>query len=85
MRQGLLRAGHGLADKRCALALQGHRARFQHFAAQSRFTRGERFVYQPIPSREFDETLEQVKRWNLDQYLKEKNFEKLVYRAPATV
>ena len=51
----------------------------------SRFTRGERFVYQPIPQREFDETLEQVKRWNLDQYLKEKNFEKLVYRAPATV
>jgi NitT/TauT family transport system substrate-binding protein len=51
----------------------------------SRFARGERFVYQPIPSREFDETLEQVKRWNLDQYLKEKSFEKLVYRAPATV
>jgi NitT/TauT family transport system substrate-binding protein len=51
----------------------------------SRFTRGERFVYQPIPQREFDETLEQVKRWNLDQYLKEKSFEKLVYRAPAAV
>jgi NitT/TauT family transport system substrate-binding protein len=51
----------------------------------SRFTRGERFVYQPIPRREFDETLEQVKRWNLDQYLKEKSFDKLVYRAPATV
>jgi len=51
----------------------------------SRFTRGERFVYQPIPQREFDQTLEQVKRWNLDQYLKEKSFEKLVYRAPATV
>ena len=51
----------------------------------SRFTRGERFVYQPIPQREFDETLEQVKRWNLDQYLKEKSFDKLVYRAPASV
>ena len=51
----------------------------------SRFTRGERFVYQPIPQREFDQTLEQVKRWNLDQYLKEKSFEKLAYRAPATV
>jgi len=49
----------------------------------SRFTRGERFVYQPIPRREFDETLEQVKRWELDQYLKEKSFEKLVYRVPA--
>ena len=49
----------------------------------SRFSRGERFVYQPIPSKEFDETLEQVKRWNLDQYLKEKSFDKLVYRVPA--
>ncbi len=49
----------------------------------SKFTRGERFVYQPIPKREFDETLEQVKRWNLDQYLKERKFENLVYRAPA--
>jgi NitT/TauT family transport system substrate-binding protein len=49
----------------------------------SRFSRGEHFVYQPIPKREFDETLEQVERWNLDQYLKERSFEKLVYRAPA--
>ena len=49
----------------------------------SQFTRGERFVYQPIPQREFDETLEQVKRWDLDQFLKERTFEKLVYRAPA--
>jgi len=45
-----------------------------------RFTRGERFVYQPIPRAEFDETLEQVKRWDLDQHLKEKSFEKLAYR-----
>jgi NitT/TauT family transport system substrate-binding protein len=51
----------------------------------SRFTRGEYFVYQPIAQREFDETLVQVKRWDLDQYLKEKDFEKLVYRAPAAV
>jgi hypothetical protein len=50
----------------------------------SNFTRGERFVYQPLPQREFDETMEQVKRWELDQFLKEKNFDKLVYRAPAT-
>jgi len=49
----------------------------------SKFTRGERFVYQPIPRQEFDETLEQVKRWELDQYLKEKSFEKLTYRVPA--
>jgi len=51
----------------------------------SKFTRGEHFVYQPLPQGEFDQTLEQVKRWNLDQYLKEKSFDKLVYRAPATV
>jgi ABC-type nitrate/sulfonate/bicarbonate transport system substrate-binding protein len=49
----------------------------------SRFTRGERFVYQPIPREEFDQTLEQVKRWELDQYLKERSFDKLVYRVPA--
>ena len=49
----------------------------------SKFTRGERFVYQPIPRQEFDETLEQVKRWELDQYLKEESFEKLTYRVPA--
>jgi NitT/TauT family transport system substrate-binding protein len=49
----------------------------------SRFTRGERFVYRPIPRSEFDQTLEQVKRWNLDQYLKERSFDRLVYRAPA--
>ncbi|HSA89595.1 MAG TPA: hypothetical protein VLF42_06805 [Burkholderiales bacterium] len=46
----------------------------------SRFTRGERFVLEPIPRAEFDETLAQVKRWNLDQYLKERSFEKLTYR-----
>ena len=46
----------------------------------SKFTRGERFVYQPIPRQEFDQTLEQVKRWNLDQYLKEKSFDRLTYR-----
>jgi ABC-type nitrate/sulfonate/bicarbonate transport system substrate-binding protein len=46
----------------------------------AKFTRGERFVYQPIPRAEFDETLEQVQRWNLDQYLKETSFDKLTYR-----
>jgi NitT/TauT family transport system substrate-binding protein len=43
----------------------------------SRFGRGERFVYRPIPRSEFDEVLEQVKRWGLDQYLKDKTFEHL--------
>ena len=46
----------------------------------SRFTRGERFVFKPIPRTEFDETLAQVKRWQLDQYLNEKSFDKLTYR-----
>jgi ABC-type nitrate/sulfonate/bicarbonate transport system substrate-binding protein len=46
----------------------------------ARFTRGERFVFKPIPQAEFDQTLEQVKRWDLGQYLKEKSFEKLTYR-----
>ena len=44
----------------------------------TRFGRGERFVYRPIPRAEFDEVLEQVKRWGLDQYLKDKSFENLV-------
>src|SRR5947207_4296865 len=37
----------------------------------SKFTRGERFVYQPLPREDFDMTMEQVKRWKLDDYLKE--------------
>jgi NitT/TauT family transport system substrate-binding protein len=44
------------------------------------FTRGERFVYQPITQEEFDEVLRQVERWGLDQYLKDRSFEALVYR-----
>jgi hypothetical protein len=46
-----------------------------------RFSRGERFVYQSIPRAEFDGVFEQVKRWGLDQYLNERSFENLVYRA----
>ena len=46
----------------------------------AQFTRGERFVYKPIPQSEFDETLAQVKRWDLDQHLKERRFDKLVYQ-----
>ena len=49
----------------------------------AKFTRGERFIYQPIPRAEFEETLAQVERWHLDEYLKEKSFDKLVYRVPA--
>jgi NitT/TauT family transport system substrate-binding protein len=43
----------------------------------TRFGRGERFVYQTMPRSEFDEVMMQVKRWGLDQYLKDKNFENL--------
>jgi hypothetical protein len=45
----------------------------------TRFGRGERFVYQAIPRAEFDDTLAQVKRWGLDQYLKDRSFEGLSY------
>ncbi len=47
----------------------------------SRFGRGERFVYEPIPRTEFDEVMNQVKRWGLDQFLKGHAFDSLVYRA----
>jgi NitT/TauT family transport system substrate-binding protein len=45
----------------------------------TRFGRGERFVYQAIPQSEFDDTLAQVKRWGLDQYLKDRSFDSLSY------
>jgi NitT/TauT family transport system substrate-binding protein len=43
----------------------------------TRFGRGERFVYEPIPRSEFDEVMDQVKRWGLDQYLGNREFENL--------
>jgi len=43
----------------------------------TRFGRGERFVYETIPYAEFDEVMDQVKRWGLDDYLKDKSFENL--------
>lgn len=47
----------------------------------TRFGRGERFVYQPVPREEFDEVMAQVKRWGLDDYLKERSFDKLAFSA----
>jgi ABC-type nitrate/sulfonate/bicarbonate transport system substrate-binding protein len=47
----------------------------------SKFGRGERFVYQALPQAEFDDTLDQVKRWGLDQYLKDRSFEALSFAA----
>src|SRR5499427_635596 len=46
----------------------------------AKFGRGERFVYKAIPRAEFDEVMDQVKRWGLDQYLKDKSFENLAAR-----
>ena len=45
----------------------------------SKFTRGERFVFKPMPRTEFDEVMVQVNRWGLDDHLKEKSFDKLTY------
>ena len=45
----------------------------------SKFGRGERFVYQALAREEFAETLQQVKRWGLDQHLKERSFDRLNY------
>jgi NitT/TauT family transport system substrate-binding protein len=47
----------------------------------SKFGRGERFVYQPIPRQEFDEVLDQVTRWGLDDFLKDRSFDALSYPA----
>ena len=45
----------------------------------SKFTRGERFVFQSLPRAEFDEVFRQVERWGLDDHLKERSFERLTY------
>ena len=50
----------------------------------TRFTRGERFVYRPIKRQEFDEVLAQVERWGLDEYLKDRSFDDLVYSECST-
>jgi NitT/TauT family transport system substrate-binding protein len=47
----------------------------------SRFGRGERFVHAPMPESEFAEVVEQVRRWGLDDFLKERRFEALVFAA----
>ena len=47
----------------------------------SKFSRGETFVYKPIPKAEFDEILQQVERWGLDQYLQERGYESLARSA----
>jgi NitT/TauT family transport system substrate-binding protein len=45
----------------------------------SKFGRGERFVHKPLPREEFDDVFDQVARWGLDQYLKDRSFGRLAY------
>ena len=47
----------------------------------TKFGRGERFVHEPIARAEFDEIIAQAERWGLDDFMKEKSFEKLVFAA----
>ena len=46
----------------------------------SRFSRGERFVNSPLRREEFAEVLESVGRWGLDDYLKDRSFDNLIYK-----
>lgn len=46
----------------------------------AKFGRGERFVYKTIPQSEFDDVMDQVKRWDLDQFLKDKSYQGLAAR-----
>ncbi|MDB5570973.1 MAG: nitrate/sulfonate/bicarbonate transporter periplasmic protein [Hyphomicrobiales bacterium] len=57
-------------------------AEFQsHAWDYAKFGRGERFVNEPIPREEFDEIVSQANRWGLDDFMKEKSFEKLAFGA----
>lgn len=44
-----------------------------------KFGHGEHFVYEPLSRAEFDEIIGQVERWGLDQHLRERTMEKVVY------
>jgi len=46
----------------------------------TKFSRGERFVAEPLRREEFDEVLQQVARWGLAQHLTDTSFDHLVYR-----
>lgn len=47
----------------------------------SRFSRGERFVKEPLPEGLIDTIFEQVDRWDLAQYLEDRTIDNLVYSA----
>ena len=80
----------GLA--RAEAALQSNLSRYLHLWSRAippefqgttwhfdRFTRGERFVYQSFDPALFERVLAEVERWDLDQYLKERAFDQLVF------
>jgi NitT/TauT family transport system substrate-binding protein len=45
----------------------------------AKFSRGERFVNEPIDRAEFDELMEQVVRWGLDDVLEKREFDDIAY------
>ena len=45
----------------------------------SKFGHGEHFIHEPLSRAEFDEIIGQVTRWGLDDHLKERTMEKVVY------
>jgi len=46
-----------------------------------KFGRGERFIGEPIPREDFDIVFDQVHRWGLDDFVKERSPERLSYSA----
>lgn len=49
----------------------------------ARFGRGERFVFEPFPKADAEAKFDEVRRWHLDQYLEDTDYDHLTYRAPA--
>lgn len=45
----------------------------------SRFSRGEKFVYEDFPMAQYERVFEQVKRWDLAQYINDESFDALSY------
>ena len=49
----------------------------------SKFSRGEKFVREPLPDGIFEEVFEQVTRWDLAQHIKDRNYDSLIYSVDA--
>lgn len=45
----------------------------------ARFHVGERFHFEPLPRKEYEEILGQVERWGLDDFMQEKAFDRLAF------